>query len=235
MQNHDDKHPARPKFKPSTSAFLATIQNWWAIGAGHTQRSTNNAWQFACFFYISFFYILLISLQFLQALLALSLCWGYIVRLTRAEQKVGLPIALIILLIMMIIYFTCCICFSLIRMASVSTPIGILATRQVTWQRRTWPIYANQRLLRGPHKITQSDSHVTLSSLKRSWQRYVHLSFPSKHETFLQCCFNVGPASKTVDQHWKSIVRIPRVCWVRPKLFPEKNPRFIYSQNRGWH
>ena len=29
-----------------------------------------------------------------------------------------------------------------------------------------------------------------------------------------RCCFNVGPATKTVDQHWNSIGGMPRVCWV---------------------
>ena len=36
---------------------------------------------------------------------------------------------------------------------------------------------------------------------------------PSKHETFAQCCFNVGPATKTMDQHWNNIRWMPRVCW----------------------
>ena len=33
----------------------------------------------------------------------------------------------------------------------------------------------------------------------------------------IQCCFNVGPASKTVGQHWNNIGWIPRVCWL---IFP---------------
>ena len=32
------------------------------------------------------------------------------------------------------------------------------------------------------------------------------------YEAFTQCCFNVGPASKTVGQHWNSIGWMPRVC-----------------------
>ena len=36
----------------------------------------------------------------------------------------------------------------------------------------------------------------------------------SKHGTFTQCCFNVGPTSKTVGQHWNSLGWMPRVCWV---------------------
>ena len=35
---------------------------------------------------------------------------------------------------------------------------------------------------------------------------------PSKHGVFTQWCFNVGPASKTVDQHWNIIGWMPRVC-----------------------
>ena len=36
---------------------------------------------------------------------------------------------------------------------------------------------------------------------------------PSKHWTFTRCCFNVGPASKTVAQHWNSIGWMSSVCW----------------------
>ena len=28
----------------------------------------------------------------------------------------------------------------------------------------------------------------------------------------IQCCFNVGPASKTVGRHWNKIDQMPRVC-----------------------
>ena len=41
-------------------------------------------------------------------------------------------------------------------------------------------------------------------------------SWPSKHEPFIQCCFNVGPASKTADQHWNCIGWMPRLCWGVP-------------------
>ena len=36
----------------------------------------------------------------------------------------------------------------------------------------------------------------------------------SKHEAFTQCCFNVGPPSSTLAQHWNSIGLIPCVCWL---------------------
>ena len=37
--------------------------------------------------------------------------------------------------------------------------------------------------------------------------------YPSKHGAFTQCCFNVGPPSSTLAQHWNSIGWMPRVCW----------------------
>ena len=52
------------------------------------------------------------------------------------------------------------------------------------------------------------------------FMRYTHTStssiafLPRKHEAFTQCCFDVGPASKTVGQHWNGIGWMPCVCWV---------------------
>ena len=37
-------------------------------------------------------------------------------------------------------------------------------------------------------------------------------SWCSEREAFTQCPFNIGPASKTVDQHCNSICLILRVC-----------------------
>ena len=37
--------------------------------------------------------------------------------------------------------------------------------------------------------------------------------YPSKQSAFTQCCFNVGPALKTVAQHWNNIGWMSRVCW----------------------
>ena len=41
-----------------------------------------------------------------------------------------------------------------------------------------------------------------------SWMMY-----PGKHEAFTQCCFNIGPASSTLAQHWDRIAWMPLVCW----------------------
>ena len=48
-----------------------------------------------------------------------------------------------------------------------------------------------------------------------SWLRGQHDpdTDPDKHQDVPQCCFNAGPASKTLAQHWNSIEWIPRVCW----------------------
>ena len=37
--------------------------------------------------------------------------------------------------------------------------------------------------------------------------------YPRKHGAFNQCCFNAGPASKTVGQHWSGIWWMPCVWW----------------------
>ena len=36
----------------------------------------------------------------------------------------------------------------------------------------------------------------------------------SKHDTLTQCCFNVGPASATLIEHWNNIGSMYRVCRV---------------------
>ena len=38
----------------------------------------------------------------------------------------------------------------------------------------------------------------------------------SKHEAFTRCCFNVGPASSTLAQHWNNIGWMPRTRWDPP-------------------
>ena len=40
---------------------------------------------------------------------------------------------------------------------------------------------------------------------------------PSKHGEFTKCCFNVGPPSSTLAQHWNSIRWMPHVFWINPK------------------
>ena len=37
--------------------------------------------------------------------------------------------------------------------------------------------------------------------------------YPSEHDPLYQCCFNVGPPSLTLAQHWNSIDWMHRVCW----------------------
>ena len=37
------------------------------------------------------------------------------------------------------------------------------------------------------------------------------MTCPSKHGIFTQCCFNVGPSSSTLAQHWNSIRWMSRV------------------------
>ena len=42
---------------------------------------------------------------------------------------------------------------------------------------------------------------------------HVAKTHPSKQEAFTQCCFNVGPPSSTLAQHWNSIGWMPLVWW----------------------
>ena len=52
---------------------------------------------------------------------------------------------------------------------------------------------------------------------------------PSKHGTFTQCCFNVGPPSATLAQHWNNIGWTSRVCWVVCKeLVNNASSRFLH-------
>ena len=43
---------------------------------------------------------------------------------------------------------------------------------------------------------------------------HIDVRVPSKRGIFAQCCFNVGPATKTVGQHWNNIGWMIRACWV---------------------
>ena len=61
-------------------------------------------------------------------------------------------------------------------------------------------------------------------SIDPSHRIYPRQLLPSKHETFAQCCFNVGPAFPTLAQHWNSIGRMPRVCWVASPIPPFPYP-----------
>ena len=49
-----------------------------------------------------------------------------------------------------------------------------------------------------------------ISTLQRRQRRWQH---PSKHETFIQDWFNVGPPSATLDQHWTKLWWTSSVCW----------------------
>ena len=44
---------------------------------------------------------------------------------------------------------------------------------------------------------------------------YVLTYFPSKHKTFVQHIYNVGPTSSTLVQHSINIIQMFCACWVR--------------------
>ena len=56
---------------------------------------------------------------------------------------------------------------------------------------------------------------------------------PSKHGTITQCCFNVGPASKTVGQNWNSIGLMPRVSHI-PASTKTLNQCWISVDPASW-
>ena len=72
----------------------------------------------------------------------------------------------------------------------------------LTGQRTHYPFCTSWR---EPDKKFSGDPKMMPSAL----QRVCHLS---KHETFTECRFNVGPASKTVGQHWNEVGWTSRVC-----------------------
>ena len=43
--------------------------------------------------------------------------------------------------------------------------------------------------------------------------RMSSITAPSTHETLNQCCFNIGPSSSTLAQHYSNIEPTSRVCW----------------------
>ena len=43
-----------------------------------------------------------------------------------------------------------------------------------------------------------------------------NVSIPSKNETSIQCCTNVGPPSTTLGQHWYNVGSMSLDCWVLP-------------------
>ena len=48
---------------------------------------------------------------------------------------------------------------------------------------------------------------------------------PSKHETLSQCCVNVGPASKTMGQHYLNIELIKRLVFAAKLVTDPSNTR----------
>ena len=60
---------------------------------------------------------------------------------------------------------------------------------------------------RGPEFGLPSVALLPCSCRKLREAIFTHLHLPlhSKHKTSTQCWINVGPASKTVDQHWSNI------------------------------
>ena len=75
---------------------------------------------------------------------------------------------------------------------------------------------------------------------------YSTSDYPSKHGAFTQCCFNVGPASKTVGQHWNSIgwiqgwwiMRTRKQPFLTVKLIPTwtcVSPQRPITSTNHWH
>ena len=73
----------------------------------------------------------------------------------------------------------------------------------------------------GPASQTMAQPYVSIGPMyrviwcfwRRDEKRHPHNNAAvRKHGTITQCCFNVGPASKTVGQHWNSIGWMPWVC-----------------------
>ena len=61
---------------------------------------------------------------------------------------------------------------------------------------------------------------------------------PRKHGAFTRCCFNVGPPSSTLVQHWNSIGWMHRVCWrimfpCQPQGPDAVYPRIIWIRHQS--
>ena len=90
--------------------------------------------------------------------------------------------------------------------------------RHMLLEKRSWPVDFTSRRLTGMHL---GDNRCV--NAKRNCRNRLYFSSqqvqqgsgviterePSKHVAFTQCCFNVGPASKTMGQHWNSIEWMP--------------------------
>ena len=62
--------------------------------------------------------------------------------------------------------------------------------------------------------MRRRDTTTDLSTAARSPGRGTRQGPPQKHRTLTQLCFNAGPASQTLDQHWNRIGGISRGRWV---------------------
>ena len=49
---------------------------------------------------------------------------------------------------------------------------------------------------------------------------------PSKYETWMQCCFNVGLRSATLVQHWNKIASMSRIWWGVSRRWPTNSSDF---------
>ena len=69
------------------------------------------------------------------------------------------------------------------------------------------------------HSATQRVTCPSRSTSSRLYQasppyRIAPIVSSSKHDTCSLCCFNAGPASQTVDQHWNNTDFTSCSCWV---------------------
>ena len=78
----------------------------------------------------------------------------------------------------------------------------IFATLCCLWD----SIYTNDILSMQLHLRVTNQPTRDIDSMLDQW-------CPGKHEMLTQCCFDVGPASKTMGQHQNYIGLISRVCW----------------------
>ena len=73
-------------------------------------------------------------------------------------------------------------------------------------------------------RLCRKTCNLYQSAYGRTWKKLnfysgknrqtLQIKLSSKHETFTQCWFNVGPPSATLDQLWTNIRWTSRVCWV---------------------
>ena len=89
--------------------------------------------------------------------------------------------------------------------------------------------YCDFKHKRTPTNQVFKSNHADTFSWGRLFKAYVDIAgkglwpiriHSSKNKTFTQYCFNVGPPSSTLAQHWTSMGSTSRVCWdrIRSKL-----------------